>query len=189
MSVQLRENHTDHLTLRIAEAADMDTIFNQGTEEEQMRILGIENFEKLKEERAKHKEGLSTHNRKFVHFFISEKGQNEVIGWCGYHTWYTDHNRAELGYAFFSNSPKGKGWMSEVVAKVIPYGFDEMNLHRIEAMVGVNNMASLRILEKFGFEKEGHLREHYLRPGIYEDSLVFSLLRADCNRNIIFAKK
>lgn len=179
MSVFFEEIQTEHLTLRIAHPATMDEIFALPSEVEQMRLLGIQDRRQLRIDQQKHKNGLTTHNRKFVHFFIYEKGGSDVIGWCGYHTWYIDHNRAELGYTFFSDAPKGKGWMREVVAKVIPYGFDIMKLHRIEAMVGVDNHPSLRILEKFGFRKEGHLREHYLRDGVYEDSLVFSLLRSE----------
>ena len=75
----------------------------------QMRLLGIKDRRQLKEDQRKHREGLATHNRKFVHFFLYEKGKEEVIGWCGYHTWYTDHHRAELGYAFFSDDPKWEG--------------------------------------------------------------------------------
>jgi len=179
MSLSFEEIQTEHLTLRIAYPETMDAIFALPSAKEQMRLLGIKDKRQLQIDRQKHKDGLSTHNRKFVHFFIYEKGGDTVIGWCGYHTWYTDHNRAELGYSFFSDAPKGKGWMSEAVAKVIPYGFDVMKLHRIEAMTSTTNKASQRILEKFGFQYEGHLREHYLRDGIYEDSLVFSLLSGE----------
>ncbi|XOV68800.1 MAG: GNAT family N-acetyltransferase [Fluviicola sp.] len=179
MSVSFEEIHTKHLTLRIAHPVTMDAIFALPSEQEQMRLLGIKDLRQLRMDQQKHKQGLSTHNRKFVHFFIYEKGGLEVIGWCGYHTWYIDHHRAELGYAFFSDAPKGKGWMTEAIAEVIPYGFEIMKLHRTEAMVSPTNTASLRILQKFGFRKEGHLREHYLRDGIYEDSLVFSLLRGE----------
>lgn len=139
MSVSFEEIHTEHLTLRIGHPSTMDEIFALPSELEQMWLLGIKDRRQLRIDQQKHKEGLSTHNRKFVHFFIYEKGGNEVIGWCGYHTWYTDHHRAELGYSFFTDEAKGKGWMSEVVAEVIPYGFDVMHLHRIEAMAGVES--------------------------------------------------
>lgn len=177
--IHFEEIHTEHLTLKIAFPETMDAIFALDSEEEQMRLLGIKDPSQLVTDQIKHREGLSTHNRKFVHFFLYEHGGSDVIGWCGYHTWYTDHDRAELGYTFFSDASKGKGWMSEVLEKVIPYGFQVMKLHRIEAMVGEDNIPSLKIMQKFGFQKEGHLREHYLREGIYEDSLVFSLLRGE----------
>ena len=179
MNISFETIDTEHLTLRVAHPGTMDEIFALPSELEQMRLLGIQDRRQLRIDQQKHKEGSTTHNRKFVHFFIYEKGGNTVIGWYGYHTWYTDHNRAELGYSFFSDAPKGKGWMSETIEKVIPYGFEVMHLHRIESMVAVDNIPSLRIMEKFGFQKEGHLREHYLREGVYEDSLVFSLLRSE----------
>jgi ribosomal-protein-alanine N-acetyltransferase len=57
-----------------------------------------------------------------------------------------------------------------------------MNLHRIEAYVGLANEPSNKLMQKFGFTKEGLLREHYLRDGIYHDSLIYSLLRKEWNR-------
>ena len=99
------------------------------------------------------------------------------MGWCGYHTWYIQHDRAELGYELYHESDRGKGYMSELMPYVIEYGFKDMNLNRIEAMVGPTNIPSLKLLEASGFVKEGQMRSHYLRDGEYQDSLVFSLLR------------
>jgi ribosomal-protein-alanine N-acetyltransferase len=76
--------------------------------------------------------------------------------------------------------------MSEVLPEVIRYGFTTMKLHRIEAMVGPNNGASLRLMQKFGFRHEGHLKAHYLRNGIYEDSVVFGLLRSEWDSGLEF---
>jgi len=67
--------------------------------------------------------------------------------------------------------------MTEVLSTIIPYGFNQMNLHRIEAMTATYNMASIKTLLKFGFVQEGVLREHYLVDGVMEDSLMFSLLK------------
>ena len=89
---------------------------------------------------------------------------------------YPDHFRAEFGYWLFSEEVKNKGYMSEVAQPIITYGFEKMNLHRIEAMVGPYNIASLKIIEKLGFSKEGLMKAHYLRDGIFEDSLVFALI-------------
>lgn len=58
------------------------------------------------------------------------------IGWCGYHTWYIDHRRAEIGYAIRSDEYKAQGIMTEVMNAVLRYGFEVMNLHRIEAFIG-----------------------------------------------------
>jgi len=142
-------------------------------------MLGLDSEEKLQEEKRKYKAGLSSYNKKFVHFFLLHPESNEVIGWCGYHIWYTDHDRAEIGYTFFNDEFKNKGFMTEVLAWVLNYGFKEMNLHRVEAFVGTDNVASLKLLDKFGFKKEGHAKEHSDTNNCFEDSLLFALLAQD----------
>jgi ribosomal-protein-alanine N-acetyltransferase len=37
----------------------------------------------------------------FLYFHLLEKTDQNVIGWCGYHTWYLEHDRAEIGYELF----------------------------------------------------------------------------------------
>jgi len=76
---------------------------------------------------------------------------------------------------------KRKGLMSEAVKTIIEYGFKELKLNRLEALVGKNNTASLRIIEKNNFVKEGVLKQHYYLNNGFEDSIVFSLLAEDYN--------
>jgi len=67
--------------------------------------------------------------------------------------------------------------MSEAVSTILDYGFEQMNLHRVEALIGKDNMASLSLVKKFGFTQEGILREHYFTNNTMEDSVIFGLLR------------
>jgi ribosomal-protein-alanine N-acetyltransferase len=69
--------------------------------------------------------------------------------------------------------------MKEAVAPVIRYGFEQMQLNRIEAFIGSANEASQRLVKALGFREEGLLRKHYIKDGIAEDSLVFGLLRSE----------
>ena len=66
--------------------------------------------------------------------------------------------------------------MTEAVSSIIDYGFTKLKLHRIEALVGSNNIPSLKIIEKNRFIKEGLLRQHYYIADKYEDSVLFSKL-------------
>jgi ribosomal-protein-alanine N-acetyltransferase len=71
---------------------------------------------------------------------------------------------------------KRKGLMSEAVEAVIDHGFNELNLNRLDAMVGPANIPSLRLMEKFNFVQEGILRQHYWTGSEFEDSVLFSKL-------------
>lgn len=167
---------TNRLILTLVTPEVMDYVWLHYKEGEQMAFFSVDTVEELDFERKKYQLGLSTHDKTFRYFQISEKGSSKIIGWCGYHTWYLKHFRAEIGYGLFDDHYKEKGFMTEALTPIIAYGFSEMQLHRIEAFVGPNNSPSLNLMRKFGFTQEGQLRQHYLKDGKFEDSVVFSLL-------------
>ncbi|PWW26843.1 acetyltransferase (GNAT) family protein [Cytobacillus oceanisediminis] len=84
-------------------------------------------------------------------------------------------NRAEIGYEIHPEHWR-KGYTFEAVSKVIQYGFDELGLTRIGAVVFMNNEASIKLLTKAGFEKEGILRNYMYQNGEAYDTYVFSIL-------------
>jgi ribosomal-protein-alanine N-acetyltransferase len=69
--------------------------------------------------------------------------------------------------------------MSEAFERAVAYGFDDMELNRIEAMVYPVNTASLKLLERHGFVREGLLREVLCLNGVYYDHWLLSLLRRE----------
>lgn len=83
-----------------------------------------------------------------------------------------------LGY-WIGAPHAGQGYMTAAVRTVIPFAFDTLRLHRIEAACLPNNTASIRLLEKTGFTREG-LARHYLKiNGAWQDHLLFALLEDD----------
>jgi ribosomal-protein-alanine N-acetyltransferase len=88
------------------------------------------------------------------------------------------HRRAEIGYAL-GRDHWGQGYMQEALTAVINYAFAELGLHRIEADVDPRNNASIRTVERLGFQREGYLRERWQVGGEIQDALFFGLLRPD----------
>lgn len=170
---------TDRLKLRKITPDVMEYVYSVHTDDELMAFFGITSPEILEKEKQKFRNGLTTFNRSYLNFVIIDKQTNTVLGACGYHTWYVEHNRAEIGYGLYDDAHKQKGYMSEAVTAMLAYGFNDMKLHRIEAMTADYNTASIRILEKSGFVYEGRLREHYNVNGKMEDSVLFGLLKKD----------
>ena len=87
-------------------------------------------------------------------------------------------NYAEVGYGI-AESHHGKGIATASVKRLIEMAFLESNLRRLIAHVHCANVASCRVLEKLGFEREGLLREHYVINGVPEDEVIFGLLNRD----------
>ncbi len=72
--------------------------------------------------------------------------------------------------------------MNEALSAAIDYGFDMMQINRIEAQVHPENASSIQVLETLGFVREGYQRQAGYWRGAYHDLLRFSLLRSDCLR-------
>lgn len=88
------------------------------------------------------------------------------------------NNKGELGY-WIGRDFWGKGYASEAVNRMIEFGFIELHLNKIWASAISRNIASIKVLEKSGFQKEGTLRQNKLLLDTYEDVDVFGLLRCD----------
>ncbi len=106
---------------------------------------------------------------------ITIKGQEGIIGTIGFQEWSTEHKRAEISYALFPES-WGKGYAKEAVNRVISFGFQEMDLMRIGAIVFTENEASNKLLTKLGFEKEGILKNYMYQDDNPYDTNIYSLI-------------
>jgi ribosomal-protein-alanine N-acetyltransferase len=73
----------------------------------------------------------------------------------------------------------GKGIASEAVGIVVGFGFNEMKLHSIEAVIDPRNSASEKVLQKNGFVKEGHFKENEFFEGEFIDSVIYSRLNKE----------
>lgn len=73
----------------------------------------------------------------------------------------------------------GRGHMSAALRALTPFVFEQLKLRRIEAACLPRNAASIRLLEKTGFQKEGYAREYLCIAGRWQDHLLYALLRGD----------
>lgn len=149
--------------------------WNNWTEEELKANFGYTDKE-LPIEKEKHRMGLQTYHISFRNFVMVTKDTHTVLGRIGYHTWYTRHHRAELGYHITDTEQRNKGYISEALKAVLIYGFDKMGLYRAEALTAPDNMPSIKALLKHGFQLEGVLRSHYYINDEHSDSNCYSLL-------------
>lgn len=121
--------------------------------------------------------GMETHRISVYYFLLIDKESMQVLGECGFHTWNNTHRRAELFYSLKNDDDKRKGIMGEALHTVLSFGYKELNLHRVEALIAEENIASKKLLEKYKFTREGIMREDYCVNGKNEDSVCYSLLK------------
>jgi ribosomal-protein-alanine N-acetyltransferase len=73
----------------------------------------------------------------------------------------------------------GKGYMTEILKRVIDFCFDELGLNRVEADHFARNPASGRVMEKAGMTKEGLARQKYCKDGEFLDAVLYAIVKGD----------
>jgi ribosomal-protein-serine acetyltransferase len=102
----------------------------------------------------------------------------KFIGSIGFSTFDWEARTTEIGY-WIDKHEQGKGIISAACRLLINYAFDELGLNRIQIRCAAENLASAAIPEKFGFLKEGVLRQSQFRNGNLHDFLVYGLLASE----------
>jgi ribosomal-protein-alanine N-acetyltransferase len=72
-----------------------------------------------------------------------------------------------------------QGMMSKALRALIPFGFGTLRLHRLEAACITTNVASIRLLEKSGFQREGYARQYLCINGMWQDHLLYARIKDD----------
>ena len=83
-----------------------------------------------------------------------------------------------IGY-WMGQPYSGKGLMQDIVRTILPFAFDELKLHRVEAACVPDNEASKGVLRACGFREEGLARQYLRINGKWHDHLLFGMVAAD----------
>jgi len=110
---------------------------------------------------------------KAVILAIRKREERELIGGIGLYI-NQRHNHAELGY-WMAELFWNQGYMSEAVGKMLEYGFNHLNLHKIYAHHKIDNPASGKVMIKNGMIKEGELVDHIRKDGAYITMIQYRL--------------
>jgi RimJ/RimL family protein N-acetyltransferase len=114
-----------------------------------------------------------------VRFSVETHG-GAFLGTCGLFNTNLPENRcAELGIALVRPGSRGHGYGTDTVRTLCRFGFDEMNLHRIELLVFAHNAAARRVYEKCGFREECVARQAHWGDGRWYDDVHMSLLEGE----------
>jgi [ribosomal protein S5]-alanine N-acetyltransferase len=168
---------TQRLVLRELQPGDAEALFLFYSDEEVMRyydapMTGLEQVQR----------SIAAHRRRFennegIRWGITIKGAKNIVGNCGF---YRDNYSQYAILSYVLARPYwGKGLMTEALQAIIAFGFDHYQRHRIEAHVAIPNLASLRVLQKLGFKKEGFLRQRFYENRQFHDEWVLALLKND----------
>ncbi|MCM1992614.1 GNAT family N-acetyltransferase [Oceanirhabdus seepicola] len=122
-------------------------------------------------------------NRKFIRWCIAIKENDTVIGLITLHDFDFWNSQAEIGFMLNKRYWR-QNIMGEVSHEIIRNAFEIIGLHRIEALIHPDNIASIKLSEKLGFQLEGLKKEaaYNKRTDEYEDRLIFGITKNNKNK-------
>lgn len=109
---------------------------------------------------------------------ITLKPSPKLIGYCGLSHWEPAHRKANLFY-FLGRPYWGQGLVTEAVQALLDFGFNRLDLNRVEANGHPENRATFKVLAKAGLQYEATYRQDFIKNGLYEDSEIWSILRRE----------
>lgn len=168
---------TKRLSLRPLRASDAQAIFELFTDPDVLRYWGTPwtSIDSADDFIAKESEAMST--GKHVRLGIELKESGKLIGVCNLFNLSASSRRAEVGYCLAKTAWR-QGYITESLTALLDYGFQVLDLNRVEADIDPRNVASAKSVEAQGFVQEGYLPERWILNGEFSDSLMYGLLRS-----------
>ncbi|MCG1028999.1 GNAT family N-acetyltransferase [Virgibacillus halodenitrificans] len=114
-------------------------------------------------------------SKRGIRWGIIIRDMQEFAGTLGLNNLSLWSKKAELGYELHPNY-WNQGIITEAARSVLNYAFSELALVRMGAVTYPQNIASIAVLEKLGFQKEGLLRRYLYQNNQSHDAYIFSLL-------------
>lgn len=168
---------SERLLLRQIKNEDVNEVFDLRSNPETMKYIprplvtsidGAINHIKMIQDKIESNEGIN--------WAITLKPNNKLLGIIGHYRIQWENFRSEIGYMLLPEA-HNKGIATEAIKLIVEYGFNEMNMHSLEAIIDPENYASAKVLEKNGFVKEAHFKENGYFEGKFYDSVIYSLLK------------
>jgi [ribosomal protein S5]-alanine N-acetyltransferase len=170
---------TERLKLRKITLEDVEDMYSYCSNEEVPKYASWNPHTSLLETKESIERIISQwENNKLVHWGIEYKENRKLIGTIEFVKWETQHKVAEIGYAL-SQDYWRKGIATEAASEVIKFGFNHMNLIRIQARCYLENIGSARVMEKAKMSFEGIIRKGLFVKGKHQDLKMYSILREE----------
>lgn len=168
---------TPRLILRDLRPSDLDDLYEYASDPEIDRYTPWDRYQSLDEAR----EDLGSYIARYEqgHFRawgIEHRADKKLIGITNFGFLSKEDRRAEMGYTI-ARKYWGQGLATEAAQALIRYGFEKLDLARIEAVVLPENKASSKVMLKVGMQYEGLLRNYQVWKGKPSNLEMYSIVR------------
>ena len=168
--------NTPRLILRALRMDDLHDLYEYASDPEIDRYTPWSRYESLDEAHADLAHYVQGYDRgKMPVWGVVHRADSKLIGICDFN-WHHQHCRAEIGYTI-GRRYWGQGFAVEAVQAMANFGFEKMELVRIEAVCMLENTASERVMQKVGMRFEGVLHSYQIWRGAPQDLKMYAIVR------------
>jgi RimJ/RimL family protein N-acetyltransferase len=174
---------TARLRLRRFEERDIDTLLAYRNDPAVARYQSWDAFTRQEAEALIAEQGTVAPGTpgRWLQLAVELAEDGALVGDCALHVREEDRRLGEVGFTF-ARQHQGRGLASEAMQALLELAFATIGLHRLAAVVDTANAPAIRLLERLGFRREGHFRQHVWFKGAWGDEYVYALLASDWRR-------
>jgi ribosomal-protein-alanine N-acetyltransferase len=169
---------TPHLRLRQFRADDAGPMHDCFTSPEAMRFWNQPVHTKRIETERAVRNFIDCTPSYYRFWAVADAETDRCFGLVNYHDGHIRSKRVCIGY-IIDPARQRRGIATEAVSAMLDFCFGELGLHRAQAFIHPDNTASIALVEKLGFHREGLLRESLRVTDTWRDELLYALLTAD----------
>jgi [ribosomal protein S5]-alanine N-acetyltransferase len=168
---------TNTFLLRAFTDADVASVFKGLSHPQVIKHYGVSfaTLEATKEQMAWYKELESQGIGNW--FAICSTDDKIFYGAAGLNSLQKEHKKAEIGYWLLPEF-WGMGLMKEALPAVCEFGFKQLDLHRIEALIETDNLSSINLISQLNFNHEGTMKDCEIKNGKYLSLAIYALLNS-----------
>lgn len=176
---------TENYLLRGIMLQDTNDLFTFMQDKETMKFITaypVQSEQEMEEAISRQLDNFLAH--KEIPWVIIHKESGQLVGQFRLHKLHVFHQKAEMG-AVIRKEYQKKGVMTEVLGVILPFFFETLKLNRLVGDIFAGNVGSRKLLEKFGFHKDGVLRQTDYDGVRFHDTVVYSLLKEEYEYQMI----
>ncbi len=169
---------TKQLTLRKIKVEDAEAMYQYASKDEVTKHVLWDSHRSIETTKQFVQVMIDKYEEGNFSWAITLKETKEFVGTIDFVTYNAAENIAEIGYAL-SDRHWGKGYVSEATKALLDFGFNELQLVRIQARCFADNIGSERVMQKVGMTYEGTMRKAKFAKGKHHDIKMYAILRED----------
>lgn len=167
----------ENIYIRILEESDLPLTVTWMNDPEISDIMGYLPV-KTAAEQLKWFQAMSSSNSSYV-FAVCDKSTNAQIGNVGLGNidYINRHCMFNIFLAKSENRSKGNG--TDATKLALDFAFNKLNMNKVYLRTSERFVEANRMYARLGFQKEGVMRQHYYTNGVYEDKIMYSILKSE----------